>query len=517
MANASPAAPAAQDRKSRSRLLWYPFLFAVYPVLELLAHNIGDAHPEAGLRPLLVAILTAGALMGALRLLTRAWPRAAFVSAAWIILFAAYGHVHYYLEDKAPQLAQTPILAGASLLLAAAALFAATRPNVRLEAWAAPLNAAALALVVIPVGQIALYQFEVHAAPAETVEPPIEEAAPSYPDIYYIILDSYTRADTLKAAYGFDNSQFISDLEQTGFNVAECAMSNYVRTELSLASSLNMTYLTSELDPRINPKSLARSPLWNLIRDSAVMAYARERGYRTVAFATGFPWSEWDHADAFFAPDPLEGTMTEFESLLLDTTAFSALEDEELVDLQDVQFGRYRERTQLALETLPSLPEMDLGGPKFVFAHLIIPHPPFVFAEDGSPADALSFLNEKEQYPADKYAKGYVMQLQFINREMTRIVKEIIARSKTPPVIILQGDHGPWLQPRDRRLTILNAYYLPGHADAVFETITPVNTFRLVFDLYMGGEFGLLPNRSYFSAVPYHYDFQLIPNRCKPR
>lgn len=521
----NPFLPNGQGRH-RIRFIWYPFLFAAYPVLGLLAYNIGDAPPEAGLRPVLIAILSAGALFGLLRLLTRDWYRAAFVSAVWIALFAAYGHVYFYLQEKAPRFARADLLAGAWLVLAAAAFFAATRPKVRMEAWVVPLNAAALALVILPLWQIAWYHFEVRAAPAETTATPAAEAAeiaevgnaaPSYPDIYYIILDSYTRADTLERAYGYDNSEFISALEEAGFNVAECSMSNYVRTELSLASSLNMTYLTSELDPRITPESLARSPLWNLIRDSAAMTYVQERGYRTVAFATGFPWSEWDHADAYFFPDPLEGEMTEFESLLLDTTVVNALEEEKVVDLQDVQFGRYRERTQLALETLPSIPEMDLGGPKFVFAHLIIPHPPFVFAEDGSPADSLSFLNEKDQYPADKYAQGYVMQLQFLNREMTRIVQEIIARSKTPPVIVIQGDHGPWLQPNYRRLTILNAYYLPGHPDAVFETITPVNTFRVIFDLYLGGEFELLPNRSYFSPVPNHYDFQLIPNRCRPK
>ncbi len=511
--------PSSRNEKGhRIRLIWYPFLFAAYPVLGLLAHNVGNARPGAGVRPVAIAILGAGALFGLLRVLTRDWHRAAFVTAVWVALFSAYGHVYGYLQEEARQFARTDLLAGASLAAAAAAWFAATRPRVRMEAWTAPLNIAALALVAFPLAQIVQYQFEVQAAPVEvvaTAEPLPAQAAP--PDIYYIVLDMYGRADTLKAAYRFDNSEFIGELEALGFNVAECSMSNYVRTELSLASSLNMTYLSSDLDPRINPESTARSPLWNLIRESAVENYLRERGYRVAAFATGFPWSEWDDADVYVFPDPLEGELTELENLLLDTTAFAALEEEGLVDLTDVKFGRYRERTQLALDTLPAIPQMDLGGPKFVFAHLIIPHPPFVFAEDGSPADAVAFLNEKNQYPSDKFAAGYVMQAEFINREMTRILEEIIARSETPPVIVIQGDHGPWLQTKERRLSILNAYHLPGHADAIFETITPVNTFRVIFDLYLDGDFGLIPNQSFFSPVPNHFDFQPIPNRCKPR
>ena len=498
-------------------MIWYPFLFAAYPVLGLLAHNIGNARPEAGLRPVLVAILGAAVLMGLLRLLLRDGSRAAFVTAVWLGLFEAYGHVYIDLQEKAPEYARTNLLAGVGLLAAASALFVASRSKVRLEAWTAPLNVAAAALVVIPLAQIAWYQVDVRHAPTVGAESPVTEVEGIRPDIYYIILDSYTRADTLEKAYKYDNSEFLGGLESMGFNVAECAMSNYVRTELSLASSLNMTYLTSDLDPRIQPDSVARSPLWNLIRNSAVMDYVESRGYKTVAFATGFPWSEWDHADVYLEADPLCGGLTEFEGLWLGTTAYRIAEDEELVDTKAATFNRYRERTQFVLDTLPTLAALEVGAPKFVFAHLIIPHPPFVFAEDGSRSDSLSFLNAKDQYPADKYAAGYSMQLTFINREITRIVEQLIADSETPPIIIIQGDHGPWLQPKDRRLTILNAYYLPGHAESVSDFITPVNTFRLVFNLYLDGEFELLSNHSYFSPVPNHYDFSEISPKCDQR
>ncbi|HSQ40007.1 MAG TPA: hypothetical protein VLM78_07585, partial [Anaerolineales bacterium] len=477
-----PVSP--RNRDSGKRFIWYPFLFAAYPVLGLLAYNVGNARPEAGARPVAAAVLGAAALFGLLRLLTRDWHRAAFVSAVWISLFAAYGHVYIWLQEEAEAYARTNLVAGVSLLVAAAALFAATRPKVRYEAWTSPLNMVALALVVFPLGQIVWYQFDVQNAPSVAAESPVAAVEGTKPDIYYIILDSYTRADTLQTAYRFDNSEFLGGLEEMGFDVAECSMSNYVRTELSLASSFNMDFLPV-LDKRIKPDSQARSPLWNLIRNSAVMDYVEGQGYETVAVATGFPWSEWDHADLYLEASPLRGGLTEFEGLLLGTTAYRIAEDEGLVDTKLATFNRYRERSQFVLDMLPSLAQMD--GPQFVFAHIIVPHPPFVFAEDGSRSDSISFLNAKDQYPSDKYAAGYVMQLQFINREITRIVQEIIANSDTPPVIIIQGDHGPWLQPKERRLSILNAYYLPNHEDAVSESITPVNTFRVVFYLYLGG------------------------------
>lgn len=503
--------------KRIGKLTIYPLLLAAYPALALLSFNIGEARPSVGIRPMLVSLAGGLALWLVLRLLLRDEHRAAFLSLLWLVLFFSYGHVFTHLQDEPLfdlDLARTEVLAPLWVVMAALALFAATRPRVRFEAWAPPLNLITAALVVYPLTQIVWHQVEIQNAPAALVEAPVPVTG-ERPDIYYIILDSYTRADTLEAAYGYDNTAFLEGLEAMGFEVAGCAMSNYIRTELSLASSLNMTYLTSGLDPRINPESQARSPLWRLIRDSAVRRYLEARGYRTVAFATGFPWSELDDADAYLAPDPLRGGLTEFETLFLRTTAARILQDEGLVNFREAEFNRFRERTSFALETLASLPRME--GPKFVFAHLIIPHPPFVFAEDGSRTDALSFLNEKNQYPADKYADGYPMQLTFINREITRIVETLIRESETPPVIVIQGDHGPWIQTKERRLTILNAYYLPGHSDEIYKTITPVNTFRVIFNAYLGGDFELLKDHSYFSPVPNQYDFSEVPNRCGTR
>lgn len=140
--------------KKRRPFIWYPFFFAAYPVLGLLAHNIGQARPEAGLRPTVAAILASAILLGLLQLLLKDWHRAAFVASVWMALFTAYGHVYQSLEEKSPQYASTNLLGGVSLLLAALTLFVASRPRVKVEAWVSSLNVAALALVAFPLGQI---------------------------------------------------------------------------------------------------------------------------------------------------------------------------------------------------------------------------------------------------------------------------------------------------------------------------------------------------------------------------
>jgi len=453
-------------------------------------------------------------LLGLFRLILRDWNRAAMTSAIWIILFAGYGSFDLYLQTAAPEYARTDYLLSAAILIGLIGLFWASRPRVRFEAWAAPLNTMALALVVFSVGNILWYEIGLRSASSASASSAVAAYDGPRPDIYYIILDMYTRSDTLEKAYGYDNSAFISGLEGMGFNVAECSMSNYVRTELSLASSLNMDYLPG-LDDRITPESESSAPLASLIHNNAVKAYVEARGYTTYAFETGFPWSELNNSDVYLEANPLATGMTSFESIVFERTALRAAVDEGYMNTQLLDFSHYRERTEFTLKTLPTLAARP--SPKFIFAHLILPHPPFVFNVDGGPTDPLSFLNDKDMYPANKFEEGYLMQLTYASTAITEVVKQILVQSATPPIIVIQGDHGPWIQPNDRRLTILNAYYLPGHADAIIETITPVNTFRTIFNLYLGGDFKYLPNKSYFSPVPKQYQFIETSAKCGVR
>jgi hypothetical protein len=90
----------------------------------------------------------------------------------------------------------------------------------------------------------------------------------------------------------------------------------------------------------------------------------------------------------------------------------------------------------------------------------------------------------------------------------------LLSKSSTQPIIILQGDHGPWIQTGPGQFEILNAYYLPGHNDQLYSTVSPVNSFRLVFNAYFGTDYTLLPDTSYYSPIPNIYEFNVVPNPC---
>lgn len=489
---------------------WYPIALSTYPVLALLAENIGEVKPEAGWRPLLVCIALAVILFVLLKSIFRDWNRAAFLTALWLVLFFSYGHIHILLTEKFSEIDFTAWLLIAWFILAVLAVLWAMRKSPS----PAALNVIALGLVVTSLVQITSglgprggHYVAAKNAPLQSLTRPQNP-----PDVYYFILDMYTRADLLKSYFKYDNSDFISALESRGFYVAECSQSNYTRTEISLASSLNLAYL-QDLDPKFNdPNSTARRHLWDSLKHSVVRYQLENMGYKTVSFANGFPWSELDDADMFLTPPPFSSGITEFETLFIQTTFARNLQDIGWLDLDQISGQNFRDRDLLVFNSIDDVARMQ--GPKFVHVHLILPHPPFVFGPDSEFTNPADFWNEKKVYPANKFKIGYINQLQFVNTKMLEMIDTILAESKTPPIIILQGDHGPWLQPDPQRFFILNAYYLPEHKTELYPTISPVNSFRLVFNDYFGGNYDMLKDRTYFSPVPKLYNFSESPYPC---
>jgi hypothetical protein len=344
----------------------------------------------------------------------------------------------------------------------------------------------------------------------------LPEGGPA-PDIYYIILDAYTRQDVLQEVFDYDNSQFLDALTEIGFYVARCSQSNYAQTELSLASTFNLNYL-EELGEDFVAGSADRSGLWPLLRHGKVRSLLEDLGYTIVAFDTGFYWIMWMDADVYLSP-PGEGSssalfhlggLNGFEAMFLRSTAVLVLTDAalkfDLLErvLPDVDYPRkiWREKalftlSQLAFDKVPSI-----QGPKFVYAHVILPHPPYVFGPNGEVV---------EERLDDMDIPGYRGQLIFTNAQIQPILHELIELSEREPVIILQGDHGLRFTPEER-MAILNAYYLPGNAsDQLYPTISPVNSFRLVFNSYFGAEYELLEDVSYFSKYNHPYDYQIVP------
>jgi hypothetical protein len=513
------------------RLNAHPFLIASYAVLALLANNISQVESWVVFRPWLVVLAGTALIFGLLRFLLKSWARSAVAASFILVLFFSYGQV-YNLLKAGPvlglALGRHRILGPLYLAALVAGLWAIIFRLKQPETLTQVLNLVGAALLILPVFTIASYSLH-----PKTVQPPIASAsskAPAIsvpagqpkPDIYYIILDMYARSDILQQQFGLDNQPFVDALQKMGFYVPKCSRSNYGQTELSLSSSLNLNYLQN-FGGDFSPKGSDRTYLPTLMVHSKVRSLLAGIGYKSVAFETGYSWDQWEDADIYLSPTTHSlalQTFRPFEAMLFKSTAGVMMTDGQTALFKgvatDVNFPYWDHinRTLYTLDELTSLPSM--AGPKLVFAHILVPHFPLVFNADGSiQTDPGYFSNADGPINDMFYKKGYSAQVQFINARMLKIVQTILAQSKTPPIIIIQGDHGVYGIDRESNF---EAYYLPGDGAARFyPTISPVNSFRVIFNTYFQGQYKPLPDISYEidAKNPAKFDVNNVTPQCK--
>jgi hypothetical protein len=338
-------------------------------------------------------------------------------------------------------------------------------------------------------------------------------ASPDSPDVYFFVLDQYARADVIAEYFDHDISDFLNGLKGLGFYVASCGQSNYPYTTASLAATLNLNYVP-ELGEDFTPENTSFTPMQQAIKNSRVEAAFRELGYQIVAFETGYNFTELEDADKFYKLP--SSTLNGFESLLLRNSALVLPADFGLLDqyaLTDDQ--RKRDLTLFVLDQVEQVP--FLPGKKFVFVHLVIPHPPFVFGPNGeSMVIPPYYENGEAGYRKEDFRRGYRNQVMFINPQILNTVNKIISNSSQPPVIIIQGDHGPAKIPGEKRMNILSAYLFPGAEPDFYPSLTPVNNFRLVFNTYFNTSLPVLPDKSFYVDINYPHVFDEMEDPCTP-
>ncbi|NWG06305.1 MAG: sulfatase-like hydrolase/transferase [Chloroflexi bacterium] len=491
-----------------ARLPFFVFIFSVYPSLTLLSTNIREVDGSVVVRPLLLSLFGACLLVGTFRLFLRDWTRSSLATTVVLLFFFAYGHIARLLTDRFDPDLNRIIQIALYLLSIALVIFIIrwiSQEGIHAGDWTSTINTIALILILIPVLQIAVHVSGITKAVDQPISTPVaDEASQSasaaisapangnpnqYPDVYLIVLDGYSRADTLREL-GFDNSEFLNNLEEMGFYVAECSRTTYKHTLLSMSSTFSMDYLWRAI-PNTGVGDKNAAPLYEALIHNPVRNSFEERGYAIVGFQTGYQWDQWADADYYLTmkkestkDDPSEPIITPFEYIFLRNTAvYPFVEDSALAA------RRYYNHYQMVNYTLDELPRIaeSIPGPKFVYAHIMSPHTPYIFLPDGSLNTDSRYYNTETGTPSnpDLEVEGYINNIKYLNSRMTKILNEIISNSEIPPVIVLQGDHG-YVIP-ERRFNNLMAFHFPNGGNAsLYPTITPVNTFRLISNLYFG-------------------------------
>ena len=495
----------------KESLVLHPFLFAIFPILFLFSHNAGKVAFSETLLPSAIVLTFTLLLLLLSRLILRDIKRGGILVSISLLLFFSYGHVLGIIQGW--ELGGFLIGHDRYLLLTWGIIFTCgtyfiikTRKN--LHSFTTILNIVAFSLVVISLINIGAYKFKTRDiwqdsrrtehGETSTVTVDLEDAG-KLRDIYYIILDGYARSDNLREFFDYDNHEFIDYLTEKGFYIASKSRPNYVCTYLSMASSLNMEYI-NYLTDMLGEESQDMTALYRMITDNKVMRFLKSKGYSLYVGNTDDIWEPKNvDNDAIVDIDCSVGYFSsllrksEFAEMLICTSMLNPF-------MGYLVGNPIREQILCMFSKIPEVREIE--GPKFIYAHIPCPHPPYIFGRNGErtkeAGSTRSNWNPKWQY---------LDQLIFVNKKAMEMIDKLLSQSDISPIVILQADHGPAFFGNrfhesvfKERMRILNAYYLPGIAKGVlYESITPANTFRLIFDNYFGASYGLLEDKVYFS------------------
>lgn len=493
------------------RLPWHPLAFAA--LIVLTAWLDAAVSPYAAVRSLVVALAVAAAITAIASLPLRSIQTGAIVATASLGVLWSKQLIATVVELAGRMGAL--VFVWALLVVAAGVvvvrLIRRSRPTLDRESLTIVLNRASSLLLVAAVllglmtGRFAATIDDLDQGTGLADWPGAETNQPERPDIYVLLVDGYPRSDVLKYAFALDNEPFLDGLTDRGFEVAASSRSDYLWTHVSVPSALNLAYVEQipAMAAVIEGQAPRQPTLRTTVADNVAFDVTREHGYTPVGVGSGFEEVAPRLADVYVDG----GQLNEFETSLITSTFAGAIVAALAPDFASAQ---QRDRIEYNLDVLADIAGTPGRAPAFTFAHVPAPHQPVVFGEGGSavvvPISETFYADSPQERGEDpaEYVDRYRAQLPYLNDRILEAIDEILAASQIPPVIVLFADHGSasavdWnaTQPGDadparllERTGTLFAALTPDRADVFPDDISPADILRLLFDAYLGTEYG---------------------------
>jgi hypothetical protein len=512
--------------RTARQVVAHPILFALYPAVFLYSANWKVFDASIVVVPIALALLLTSTVWFVLNRVCGDIKQSGLLTSAVVLSLFSYRAVAEFLQKLSLEADSTAIPVGSQVIfLSVVVVIGCAVGWFKLKRYSDQLtyivNIVGMVLVFVPIAEICVRSYETTTARQLVPQRQKLAAAPETlaqsqrPDIYYMVLDGYGRSDYLAQHYGLDNSDFTGFLEEKGFYVASQSTTNYPITLVSIASTLNSMYW-DDLGEQLGEFSDRRF-MREMMQRSRVVGALRSAGYRIVAFDTEYSEAGIGGADVvvreWWYPNAFQIAWLQMTPLpdMLETLGYPVLYD------------LHRRRVADPLDKLPEVAK--LAGPKFVYFHTFFAHPPFVFGPHGERVSSAStyswddgdkFMNGASG-DRDQYINGYRQQVLYLNEKLKTRLEELLAQYEQPPIIIIQGDHGPGsrfsltsLDQTDipERYSIMNAFLLPDKGrQLLYDSISPVNTFRIVMNTCCGTNYAPLEDKSYYNPFlqPYNY------------
>lgn len=320
------------------------------------------------------------------------------------------------------------------------------------------------------------------------------------PDIYLLLFDEYASSLSLKERFHFDNSNMDSFLTDRGFQIQVHSHSNYNFTPFSMASILNMSYLKG-----IKNTSACTLEDYaycdNLVRDDEVIKYLSYQGYDIVNYSV---------FDLAGNPSKVEQTFLPLKTkLITDRTLYRYLQKDigwmiytgkfKLKWLVEQTIFRHSNNNKTFVDLVKKESALQSNKPRFVYAHFYMPHPPFFYDKYGVKKDVSTIYKQNDE----KYYQDYLDYIPYTNEKAKELINNIQQNTNNSAVIIFLGDHGFRYTTDSSDLSNYfqnqNAVYFPDKEyRSLYDSVSNVNEFRIIFNKLFNANFPLLKDSSIF-------------------
>ncbi len=418
--------------------------------------------------------------------------KAAFFSFLILCLQFFFGSVHDFLKEyfASTFIPKYSFLLPAILLVFIIAFILLKRQAKLSAKLVYYLNLLLVLLILFDLATLPFHKKSIAAPIAITTDSLSCPGCPN-PDIYLILADGYPGNTELKEMLNYDNSAFENELKEKGFYVIDSSSSNYNFTPFSIASLLNMNFLTG-----INGSNSDKN-------DMAVCHQAIANNPITKFFlARGYEFYNHSIFDFTNRPSIAKPTFILRKTSVITSQTFTHRLQKEIgfhlattlklnFVINYVRKQDLKNNNKISSRTYETI-AAKTNKPKFVYSHLFMPHYPYYFDSSGN-ARPYSLLDD--EHPKDTAA--FISYLKHSNKQYLQLIDSIKRHSTTPPVILLTGDHGfrEFPQPVDPKYYYMNlaAVHLPdNNYYSFYKGMSLVNFFRIVLNTQFKQSFPLL-------------------------
>ncbi len=449
-------------------LIIFPFLLAFFPSWILILKN----YDELIFQDILIslAIVSVSIIIWiVIRKIIKNSNKAALITGVGVVFFFYFGYVQDALKgilvSNIP-VNKTSILVPISIIIFIILTIYFIKSKNNFESIIKIANVVSITLILV-----VCVQFIIPDASAEK------------PNVYHIILDEYTDNEILTKKFGYNNEKFLEFLNNNGFYMHDKLFSTFGGTVKELNVILNMEY----------PKKLRwMSEDYESLNNNKVMSIFSNQNYSIIETNSMMRWKNFSDVDTKLCYDT-NFINSEFLDQVLGKSIIRYF-------LEKYQQDTRRDTVRCTFDVLNEI-TLKTDGPKYVFSHVYVPHPPFLFGPNGE--NVIPDRREISGLQSWENPQGYVNQLIYATNEITVVIKNIV-KNDPNAIIIVQGDTGTLTGADISKKTmkeiyqahsILYAVRIPDVEDSDY--MIPVNTYRIIFNNYFNMNYDYLEYHSY--------------------